>query len=132
MKNPFQTGHQKVYELTVKEDDVASFEAESVHPVYATFALARDIEWACRLFVLEMKEDDEEGIGTMIEIEHLSPALVGSKVKIVATVESVEKNEIICTYEAFVGERVIAKGRQGQKILKKTKISDLFAGLNKS
>lgn len=131
MQNPFKPGDQKVYEITVSERDVASFEAEFVHPVYATFALSRDIEWACRLFVLEMKEEDEEGIGTMITVEHLSPALVGSRVKIIATAESIEKNEIICTYEAYVGDRKIAHGRQGQKILKKEKISKLFDSLNK-
>ena len=47
---------------------------KNVHPFYSTFALGRDVEWACRQFVLEMKEEDEEGIGTFLNITHKSPA----------------------------------------------------------
>ena len=130
MKNPFKPGDQKSYEIIVEDKDTATFESGQVHPVYATFALARDAEWACRLFVLEMKEEDEEGIGTMISIDHISPALLGSKVKFVATVKSIQENEIICEYDAKVGERLIAKGKQGQKILKKEKVEELFGSLD--
>jgi predicted thioesterase len=97
--------------------------------VYATFAVARDAEWVCRLFVLEMKEADEEGIGTFVTVNHHSPALVGSQVQFTATVESLQGNELICQWEAKVGERLLASGRQGQKILKKTKLDELFAAL---
>ncbi len=37
------------------------------------------------------------------------------------------KNEIICTYKAFIGERLIAEGETGQKILKREKLENLFA-----
>ena len=130
MLNPFKPGDQKTYKLTIAEADTAAFAGDQVHPVYATFALARDAEWACRLFVLEMKENDEEGIGTMVTVNHESPALVGSEVVITATVKTIEKNSIICTYEAHVGERLIAHGEQGQKILKREKLNRLFAELN--
>lgn len=132
MKDLFQRGDQKEYQITVAEKDTAIFESGQVHPVYATFALARDAEWACRLFVLEMKEEGEEGIGTMISVSHESPALIGSVVQITATVQKIEKNSIICDYEAHVGNRLVAYGEQGQKILKKTEIDQLFAQLNKS
>jgi predicted thioesterase len=77
-----------------------------------------------------MKEDDEEGIGTFLSIEHQSPALINSQVIFTARVESISKNEIICSYEAKVGERLIAVGRQGQKILKKVKINQIFNSLS--
>ena len=126
MKNIFKTGDQKTFSKVVNENETATFEAGLVHPVYATFALARDAEWACRLFVLEMRDADEEGIGTMVSVEHIAPALVGSKVEITATVKSLLKNEIICSFEAKAGERLIAKGEAGQKILKKEKVKQLF------
>lgn len=129
MKNPFNVGDQKSFSKIVVQADTAHFDSGQVHPVYATFALGRDAEWCCRLFVLEMKEDDEEGIGTFLSIEHQSPALESSQVKFTATVESISRNEIICSYEAKVGERLIAVGRQGQKILKKEKIERLFNSL---
>ena len=61
MKNPFKSGDQKTYRHRVTEADIARFESGLVHPFYATFALGRDAEWAGRLFVLEMKEEGEEG-----------------------------------------------------------------------
>ena len=126
MKNPFQKGDAKEYTKIVEDTEVAEFEAELVHPFYATFALARDAEWACRLFVLEMKEDDEEGIGTFINVRHKSPAFVGDEVKFTSTVKSIEGNEIICEFEAKVGDRLIAVGDTGQKVLKKDRIAKLY------
>lgn len=132
MKILFAPGDRKTFERKVSSQDTASFDSGQVHPVYATFALARDIEWACRLFVLEMKEEDEEGIGTSLSIVHLSPALIGETVTIAATAKSILKNEIICSYEARVGDRLIATGEQGQKILKKDRIEGIFNNLKKS
>ena len=57
VKSIFKTGDRKFFERMVRAEDTASFENETVHPVYATFALARDAEWSSRLFVLEMKEN---------------------------------------------------------------------------
>lgn len=100
-----------------------------VHPVYATFALARDAEWACRLFVLDMKEADEEGIGTFVTVQHQSPALLGQTVTFVATITELKGNSIVCTYTAHVGSRLVATGEQGQKILKRDRLQQLFGSL---
>lgn len=130
MKLIYQTGSQKEFSKLVEEADAAKFDTGAVHPVYSTFALGRDAEWCCRLFVLEMKEDFEEGIGTFLKIEHVSPALLGSTVNFVATVSKIERNEITCTFEARVGSRLIAKGEQGQKIINKEKLETLFNNLS--
>ena len=90
--------------------------------MYATFALGRDAEWCCRLFVLDMKDDMEEGIGSFLTIQHHSPAFENQLVEFEATVKSIIKNEIICTYEARVNGRLIASGEQGQKIVQKEKL----------
>jgi fluoroacetyl-CoA thioesterase len=106
---------------------VAAFHGEVVNEVYATFALARDIEWTTRQFVLEMRDDDEEGIGTFLSIEHRSPAFVGEEINYSAEVHQINGHELICLYEARVGARIIATGKTGQKILKKDKINELFS-----
>jgi predicted thioesterase len=132
MKIVHAIGEVKSYTILVKQADIASFESGVVHPVYATFALGRDAEWACRLFVLEMKEMHEEGIGTYLNIKHQSPALVGQTVLFQATLESIEKNNIHCSFVAKVGTRIIATGTQGQKIVAKDKLSQLFESLNQT
>jgi predicted thioesterase len=126
MKNPFSVGDTKTYRHTVTAGDAPAFHGEMVHEVYATFALARDAEWAGRLFVLEMKEADEEGIGTAVTIQHHAPALVGETVVFTSTLQEVKGNEIITPYEARVGSRLIASGETRQKILKKEKLERLF------
>lgn len=129
MKNPFQIGATKTYTHTVRKEDSATFDSGEVHPVYATFALARDAEWSGRLFVLEMKEEGEEGIGTKITVNHHSPALIGQEVVFEATLVSVNKNEVITDYTAKVKGRLIADGTQIQKVVNKEKINRLFQSL---
>lgn len=127
MKNPFVPGDQKRFVTTVTESKLAEFDSGVVHPVYGTFALGRDAEWACRLFVLEMKEVGEEGIGSYLSIEHHYPAPLGSTVEILATLERVEKNEVVCNYEAFSNGKMIASGRQVQRIIQKQRFDALLA-----
>ncbi len=129
MKNIFKAGDTKTFIRKVGEADVARFDDGMVHPVYATFNLARDAEWCGRLFVLDMKEPHEEGIGTLITVEHIAPARLGEEVALTATIKSINKNEIICVFDARVGSRLIAKGEQRQKILSKEKLEHIFAAL---
>ncbi|PKV62757.1 thioesterase family protein [Pontibacter ramchanderi] len=127
MKHLFQVGDTKVYRKTVTAADFARFDDGLVHAVCSTFSLAQAAEWAGRLFVLEMKEEDEEGIGTFLTINHKSPAFEGEEMEINATLKEVNGNNVICTFEARVGDRVVADGETGQKILKKDKLARVLA-----
>jgi fluoroacetyl-CoA thioesterase len=129
MLSKFKIGDKKIYEKKVNLDDIAEFESGAVHQVYATFALGRDAEWSSRLFVLEMKEDDEEGIGTFLNITHRSPALVGETVSFEAEITALDKNKIDCKVTARVNNRIIADCETGQKIIKKEKLNLLFESL---
>ncbi len=130
MHNVFQPGDMRVYSRIVAKDDIAAFESGTVHEVYSTFAIARDAEWSGRLFVLDMKETDEEGIGTRISVEHRSMAFVGDEIRFESRFEEItDRQEIITSFKAFCGERLIAEGRQGQKILKRERIEHLVRSL---
>ncbi len=131
MVNPFQPGDIKVFTHVVTDHDIAAFETGIVHQVYSTFCLTRDAEWSTRLFVLEMKEADEEGIGTFIEVIHRSPALVNSTVNFFATLDAVNGHEVICSFVAKCGDRIIAEGKTGQKILKKEKLERIMSSIQK-
>jgi fluoroacetyl-CoA thioesterase len=126
MKEIFKPGDKKAYQKKVTEADLAIFQGELLHAVYSTFALARDFEWSSRLFFLEMKEMDEEGVGTFLSVDHKSSAFVGEEINIIATVEKIERNELICSIEATCGNRLVAIGKTGQKMLKKEKLMRLF------
>lgn len=127
MKLVCAVGDVRTITKVVIDADLATFETGNVHPFYATFALGRDVEWACRQFVLEMKEADEEGIGTFLNITHKSPALLGDTVEIKATLTELHGNTVNCSFEVLVSDRLVAEGTQGQKILKKEKVDRLIA-----
>lgn len=129
MIQPFDIGDTQTYIHIVTQADTAKFESGEVHQVYSTFALTRDAEWSGRLFVLEMKEEEEEGIGTGINVIHHAPALVGQEVLFTAILTEVNNNEIVTEYTAKVGERLIASGKQWQKILTREKLDKLFSSL---
>lgn len=127
MINHFQKGDKKIFERTVMDADVARFDSGEVHPFYGTFALARDAEWSSRLFVLEMTEDHEEGIGTFVQVKHLSPAMVGDEVQFIATLREIKGNNVTCDIVARVGDRVIAECETGQKIITRDRLDQLQA-----
>jgi fluoroacetyl-CoA thioesterase len=127
MKNIFAPGDKKIYRKIVAPIDQAIFHGEVLHHVCSTFALARDFEWSSRLFFLEMKDADEEGVGTFLHIDHTAPAFVGEEIVITATVEDSTGREFVCSIEARVGARLIATGKTGQKMLKKDKLASIFS-----
>jgi predicted thioesterase len=122
-------GETRVFRKMVGPDDLAQFESGTVHQVYSTFALARDAEWSGRLLVLDLKEAGEEGIGTGLSIEHKSPALEGQEVLFESTLTALSGNEVLTDFSARVGDRLIARGQQKQKVIHRDKLNALFAAL---
>jgi predicted thioesterase len=112
--------------MVVAASDLAAFHGKVVHEVCSTFTLSREAEWTTRQFVLEMKEEDEEGVGTFITVNHKSPAFEGEEIVFLGKVETVVGHELICTFEARVGDRLIADGKTGQKIFNKEKLAQRF------
>ncbi|RYD51299.1 MAG: hypothetical protein EOP52_09860 [Sphingobacteriales bacterium] len=122
-------GEIRVFRKVVGPDDLAQFESGTVHQVYSTFALARDAEWSGRLLVLDLKEAGEEGIGTGLSIEHRSPAFEGQEVVFESILIALSGNEVVTDFTAIVGDRLIARGQQKQKIIRQEKLDALFASL---
>ncbi|MFN5554992.1 MAG: thioesterase family protein [Chryseotalea sp.] len=126
MKNIFSVGDKKEYQFVVTDKDVAAFHGKVVHPVCSTFTIAREAEWTTRQFVIDLKEEHEEGIGTFVTVEHKAPAKVGSTILFEAWIERLEQNEIVCRYQASVQHKVVATGTTGQKVFAKEKIEKLL------
>ena len=126
MKQIFTAGDIKMHRFRVKPEDFAQFAEGVVHKVCSTFALAREIEWTTRQFVLDLKDDDEEGIGIFLQIYNKAPAFADDEIIFVGVFETLQGTELSCSFEARVGDRVIAYGKTGQKILKLEKIRSIF------
>ncbi len=130
MKDVPKIGDIRTHQFIVTDDHLATFESGPVHPVCSTFVLAREMEWVSRLFVLEFCDDNEEGVGTRLEIKHKSPAFVGDELNLSAKVNAFKKDELICEIEVKCGDRIIAMGSTGQKIMTKDKITQIFTSLD--
>lgn len=131
MKDLFKAGDKKTYLHKVVSSDFAVFHGKIVHEVYSTFSITRDAEWSSRLFALDMKDTSEEGIGTFVNIEHHAPAFLNDNVLFTATLETLNKNEIVCAIRATVNDRTIATGKTGQKIIAKEKLEKYFETLKR-
>ncbi len=129
MESRLKIGELKTFVHTVTSEDLATFDAGTVHAVCSTFALAKYIEWTSRLFVINIKEEDEEGVGTKLSIEHISPGFKNQTLHFKATVIDIIKNELICSVVVSTDKRIIAKATTGQKLLKKERINKIFSSL---
>ena len=132
MTNPFQPGDVKTTTYLVRPEDFADFGTATgglVHQVLSTFALGREMEWAARLFVLDMKAADEEGIGTELAIAHHAPAFAGETLTLTATFVALDGPRLRCTVEARVGPRLVATGHTGQHIVARARLAARFAEL---
>ena len=117
MKTPFDTGATKTFQRLVTPADFAILNGRLIHQLFGTFALGRDMEWTSRLFVEDMLEPGEAGLGTRLEIEHYGPAFEGETVTFTATYLGFAGRELLCRLEARIGARLIATGRTGQRIV---------------
>ena len=129
MKNRLVIGDKRVFAHVVSSVDIAAFDSGVVHHVCSTFALAKYIEWTSRLFIIEIMALTEEGIGTMLHIDHVSPAFVGDKLVFEATITSINKNELFCNVVIHVKNRIIATSKTGQKLILKHRLNEIFSSL---
>jgi predicted thioesterase len=126
MSKNLTPGDKKIYKKEVLPGDLAAFHNKIIYEVYSTFALARDIEWSSRLFVLDILEEDEEAVGTQLKIKHLKPAFLGQKILIEAVVKKFEDKILDCEITVKCGKRKIATGFTKQKILSKKRLAEIF------
>jgi fluoroacetyl-CoA thioesterase len=89
-------------EMTVRFDELGP-----VHPVYATYTMAKHFEEAGRKLLLRSLEPGEAGIGSALSVEHLAPSRVGDAVRVTARCVALRGNRLTCECTA-----VDARGRE--------------------
>ncbi|MGR7025911.1 thioesterase family protein [Geodermatophilus sp. URMC 62] len=116
---PIPPGETAVLDVVVTEAMTVRFhELGPVHPVYATYAMARHFEEAGRKLLLAHLEPGEEAIGTAVSVEHLAPAWVGDRVRVTARCAGAEGGRVTCALEALdAAGRLLGRGTTGQAVL---------------
>jgi len=100
-------------EMTVRFDQLGP-----VHPVYATYSMAKHFEEAGRTLLLRHLEPGEEGIGRSVSVDHLGPAWVGDTVRVTARCVEVRGNRLTCACTAVAGDgRELGRGTTVQVVL---------------
>jgi len=105
------------HQFMVKQQDVPIFNEQVVHQVCSTYKLAQEAEWAGRRVLLQLIDQNENGIGSAITLNHHAPAHVGATVEVTAKPVSLAGNKLICSFEARIGNLLVADGTTEQVIL---------------
>lgn len=113
-------------DITVTPDMFAQFGGDLVHPAYSTVSMVYHMEWASRLIILPYLEDDEEGMGSAVSVQHLAPCRLGDQLTIKAILKHVEGNVIMTSTEVTCQNELVGSGEVKQVILPKTKINHLL------
>ncbi len=128
---PIPEGYEDSVGVVVTDEMKVEFgELGRIHPVYATYWLAKHMEEAGRKIILPFLEEGEEGIGSAVTVKHRGPALVGMRVEVVARHVSTEGAKILaaCTAHNELGD-LIGTGSTEQYVLPAVDVEERFREL---
>jgi predicted thioesterase len=126
---PVRIGDVGVLEVVVTEDMTVDFtELGRVHPVYATYTMAKHFEEAGRKLLLRHLDDGEEGLGSAVSVEHLAPSWVGDRLTVEARCVAVDGNRLTCECRATDGDgREVGRGSTVQVVLPRERLDALLS-----
>ncbi len=108
MKPGLAEGATRTQRFDVDEARCITFMGEALS-VYATPFMVRDVERVCRLLLEEYLTEEENSVGSHVEIDHLGPTLKGMWVDVKVTVTLVDRRRI--DFEAEVSDPIEVVGR---------------------
>jgi predicted thioesterase len=116
---PIPVGESASLDVVVTPESTVHFdELGPVHPVYATYSMAKHFEEAGRKLLLRYLEPGEAGIGRSVSVEHLGPAWVGDAVRVTARCVEVQGNRLTCACTARdQDDRELGRGTTVQVVL---------------
>jgi len=94
MKNGFQEGNVTTRRVKVDEPRTIAV-AGGAFRVYATPEMIRDIEQTCKQYILEYADENEDSVGTQVNISHVGATLMGMSVEITATVKAIDRRRVV-------------------------------------
>jgi predicted thioesterase len=116
---PIPVGATAVLDVVVTEAHTVDFdELGPVHPVYATYTMAKHFEEAGRKLLVAHLEDGEAGIGTALSVQHLAPSWIGDALRVTATCVDVRDGRLTVECRATDSHgRELGRGTTVQAIL---------------
>jgi fluoroacetyl-CoA thioesterase len=123
---PIPVGATAALDVVVTPELTVHFEElGSVHPVYATYNMAKHFEEAGRKLLLRHLEPGEDGLGRSVSVEHLAPSWVGDRLRIEARCVEVDGTRVTCECTAADdGGRQVGRGSTVQVALPRDVLED--------
>ena len=127
---PVPVGESAVLDVVVTPEMTVRFdELGPVHPVYATYSMAKHFEEAGRKLLLRYLDPGEAGIGSSLSVEHLAPASVGNAVRVTARCVELRGNRLTCACTAVDTEgRLLGRGTTGQVVMSEAAVQARVGG----
>ena len=116
MKSTLTAGLSTTRVFTIDRERTIDFMGDAAR-VYATPMLVRDIEMACREFLLGHLDPGEDSVGTRVEVDHLAPTLVGMTVRLEAKVAEVKGRAVTFEISGSDGVDTICRGKHARFIV---------------
>jgi predicted thioesterase len=122
-------GYEARLGVVVSDEMTVEFgELGALHPVYATYWMAKHMEEAGRKIIMPFLEPHEDGVGSALTLRHHAPVLPGARLEVIARHERTDGNRIHVRCEvrdeagALVGE-----GSTEQVVLPRDSLDRRFA-----
>lgn len=133
---PIPSGYRTEHEIVITDAMTVDFEDRTderlgkLHPVYATYWVAKHMELVSRKIILPFLEEGDAGIGHEVAVTHLASALPGMRVTLTAVLEAHEGNRVTARCEAHseLGD-LIATGSTVQVIVPAQRLESGFRRL---
>lgn len=126
---PIPVGQTATFDLVVTPEMTVDFEELGpLHPVYATYWMAKHMELVGRKILLPFLDPDDEGIGFGVSVRHLAPAAPGTALCVSGEHLRTERNRIYvrCRVEDASG-RQVGEGETIQVVLPRAELEARLA-----
>ncbi|MCY0860049.1 MAG: thioesterase family protein [Sulfolobaceae archaeon] len=106
-------------EYTVEKQHLASYVGSGEVDVLATPCLIAFIENACLKLVNKYIEGGLISVGYRVDVKHLAPAPLNSKVKVRVELVKIFRNHLVFKAEAYINDKKIAEGEHERVLVSK-------------
>lgn len=110
MTDSLRVGDSETRTITVDADRTIDFMGDECR-VYSTPSLVRDIEHTCRDLIVARVPEGQDSVGTVVNIAHMAPTLLGMEATITVTVAELDGRKVALDIVASDPVDVICKGR---------------------
>jgi fluoroacetyl-CoA thioesterase len=115
--NRIPVGTTHTHPLLVTPEVAIDFLGDDEARVLATPWMIAYMEWACRNAIKPYLDENEDSVGTIVNVSHLAATPVGMSVAFTATVLEVSDRRILFRVEARDEKELIGEGRHERFVI---------------